>query len=359
MCAKRVTMCDIAKAANVSQSTVSMILNGKSNSFPAATIEKVINAAASMNYSFRPVPSSNSSKTVLVITVQNTNPYYAAMQQGIDRAAASQHINVVTACTYHDPALEAGFLEMALTQNLLGIIFLYPPDNEEAFNKVRIQIPIVTICDKTSNISGDIVELNNFEAGVLTAKHLLDLGHTSIAVLTHTADKATSSRATRVAGILSQIKQVLPEDRLLLLSANSSKTGYLSENSFHYQVGYALAQNKRLYQNNITGLVCVNDMLAYGVMDALAEKGYEIPKHFSVVGSDNLLFSGMDRVSLTTIEVYPEIIAQSALTTLLNRVQMNSSWGTARFQVQCQPNLVIRGSTGPARTTPLPPPLKD
>lgn len=358
MCAKRVTMVDIAKAANVSQSTVSLILNGKSSSFPSATIEKVINTASAMNYSFRPA-ASNSSKTVLVISVQSTNPYYATMQQGIDRAAASKKINVVTACTYHDPAAEADFLEMALAQNYMGIIFLYPPDNIEAFNRVRIQIPIVTICDKTSNISGDIVELNNFEAGVLTAKHLLDLGHTGIAVLTNTADKDTGSRATRVAGILSQIRQVLPEDRLLLLSANCSRTGYLSENSFHYQVGYSLAQNKRLYKNSITGLVCVNDMLAYGVMDALAAKGYEIPKHFSVVGSDNLLFSGMDRVSLTTIEVYPEVIAQTALTTLLNRVQMNSSWGTARFQVQCQPNLVIRGSTGPARTTPLPPPLKD
>lgn len=356
MCAKRVTMCDIAKAANVSQSTVSMILNGKSNSFPAATIEKVFNTAAALNYNFRSMPSGNTSKTVLVITVQTTNPYYAAMQQGIDRAAVAQQITVVTACTYHDPTLEAALLEMALSQRLLGIIFLYPPDNEEAFQKARVQIPIVTICDKTSNISGDIVELNNFEAGVLTAKHLLDLGHTGIAVLTHTADKVTSSRATRVAGILSQIKQVLPEDRLLMLSANSSRAGYLSENSFHYHVGYSLAQNKRLYQENITGLVCVNDMLAYGVMDALAEKGYEIPKHFSVVGSDNLLFSGMDRVSLTTIEVYPEVIAQSAFTTLMNRVQMNSFWGTARFQVQCQPNLVIRGSTGPARTEPLPPP---
>ena len=359
MCAKRVTMSDIAKAANVSQSTVSMILNGKTGSFPEATIDKIINTAAAMNYHFHSAPAVNSSRTVLVITVQNTNPYYAAMQQGIDRAAASQKINIVTACTYHDPSAEAAFLEMALTMNCLGIIFLYPPDNEDAFNKIRAQIPIVTICDKTSNLSSDIVELNNFEAGILTAKHLLDLGHTRIAVLTHSADRVTTSRATRVAGILSQIRKVLPDDQLLLLSANSSNTGYLNENSFHYQVGYSLAQNKRLYQDNITGLVCVNDLMAYGVMDALAEKGYEIPKHFSVVGSDNLLFSGMNRVSLTTIEVHPEIIAQSAFTTLLNRVKMNPSWGATRFQVQCQPNLVIRGSTGPVRTTPLPPPLKD
>lgn len=354
MCAKRVTMSDVAKAANVSQATVSMILNGKSNAFPSSTIEKVFNTATAMNYKCRSAPNPNST-TILVITVQSTNPYYAAMLQSIDRVASQYAITVLTGCTYHDPLMEDALLEMALTQNHLGIIFLYPPDNKEAFAKARIHIPIVVICDKSNSVTGDIVELNNFEAGVLTAKHLLDLGHTHIAVLTHTFDRTTTSQATRVAGILSQVKQALPEDRLLLLEAGSSKSGYLNENNFHYQVGYSLAQNKKIYQNDITGLVCVNDMLAYGVMDALAEKGYEIPKHFSVVGSDNLLFSGMSQVSLTTIEVHPEIIAQSAFITLLNRVQMNHSRNTARFQVQCQPNLIIRGSTGPARTTPLPP----
>lgn len=354
MGAKRVTMNDIAKAANVSQSTVSMILNGKSNSFPASTIEKVFDTATALNYKHRTTPNP-SSNTVLVITVQNTNPYYAAMLQSIDRVASQHAITILTGCTYHDPVMEEALLEMALTQNHLGIIFLYPPDNKDAFAKARIHIPIVAICDKSNSVTGDIVELNNFEAGVLTAKHLLDLGHTNIAVLTHTFDRTTTSQATRVAGILSQIKQALPDDRLLLLEANSSKSAYLNETNFHYQVGYSLAQNKKIYQNNITGLVCVNDMLAYGVMDALAEKGYEIPKHFSVVGSDNLLFSGLSRVSLTSIEVHPEVIAQSAFVTLLNRVQMNFSRDTARFQVQCQPNLVVRGSTGPARTEPLPP----
>ena len=353
MRSKGTTMRDIAKAADVSQSTVSMILNGKSSSFPAATIEKVLNTAAAMNYSYHravPTPSSN---TVLVITVQLTNPYYAAMQQSVDRAATSQSINVFTACSYHDPENEATFLQMAIDQNLLGVIFLYPPDNEEAFQRARSRIPVVTICDRSSNIDGDIIELNNFRAGALAAKHLLDLGHVNIAVLTHSSDRSTTSRATRVAGILSEIKQVLPEDHLLLLTGNNSKSGYLTEKSFHYHVGYTLAQNKRLYTSNITGLICVNDMLAYGVMDALIEKGYRIPEDFSVIGSDNLLFSGMSRVSLTTIEHHPDVIAESALTTLLNRVRMASSYASTRFQVQCQPSLLVRGSTGPVRTTEL------
>ena len=110
MCAKKVTMHDIAKAADVSQSTVSLILNGKSASFPPATIEKVLSTAASMHYSLPQTSPSFGGRTVLVITVQLTNPYYAAMQQGIDRAAFPHAINVITSCSYHDPALEESFL---------------------------------------------------------------------------------------------------------------------------------------------------------------------------------------------------------------------------------------------------------
>ncbi len=355
---KGVTMQDIAKAAGVSQSTVSMILNQKSSSFPSATIEKVLSAASALNYQFRRTTPPPSNNTVLLVSVQPTNPYYSTMLQGVDRAAASQNITVVTACTYHNPALEGSYVQMALDHHFLGIIFLYPPDNDAVYTSASNRIPIVTICDRSSQMPGDIVELNNFEAGVLAARHLLDLGHTNIAVLTSSSVRSTTTRATRVAGILSEIRKELSDDHLLILSGSSSSSDRLQDKSSHYEMGYALVQNKRLFQKNVTGIICVNDMVAYGAMDALISRGYRIPDDFSVIGSDNLLFSGMSQVSLTTIEHHPHIVAQSALTTLLNRTHMSvinqSSSNTARFQVQCQPNLVIRSSTGPARKAVLP-----
>ena len=355
---KGVTMQDVAKAAGVSQSTVSMILNQKSSSFPTTTIEKVLAAATALNYQFRRTAPPPSNSTVLVIAVQTTNPYYSAMIQGIDRAAITQSISIITACSYHNPALESAYLQMALEHHYLGVIFLYPPDNDAAYANANTRIPIVTICDRSSHVTGDIVELNNFEAGVLTARHLLELWHKNIAVLSSTSVRSTTSRATRVAGVLSEVRKVLSEDHLLILSGNSGSTDMLQEKSSHYQMGHTLAQNKKIFQRNITGLICVNDLVAYGAMDALISRGYRIPEDFSVIGSDNLLFSSMPQVSLTTIEHHPYIVAQSALTTLLNRTHMSvtnqSASSTARFQVQCQPNLIIRHSTGPARTGMLP-----
>lgn len=348
-------MRDIAAAAGVSQSTVSMILNQKSNSFPPATVEKVLSAAAAMNYQFHRGTPTTSSKNVLVISVTPSNPYFTSMLHSIDHDALEQQITTVVAFTYHNPDIEANCVQMALDQRFMGIIYLFPPDNEAAFQEASRRIPIVTICDKANNIPGDIVELNNFEAGILAARHLLSLGHTHIAVFTSSSDRASTSRATRVAGVLSEIRKSVPEDHLMVITGNSSLDSILEDKSFYYQMGRSLARSKKLLQSDITGVICLNDLMAYGVMDTLVEKGYRVPEDFSVIGSDNNLYSSLSRVSLTTIELHLDIVARSALSTLLSRARISangqSALNAARFQVYCEPTLVVRGSTGPARQT--------
>ena len=194
---KGVTMQDVAKAAGVSQSTVSMILNQKSSSFPTTTIEKVLAAATALNYQFRRTAPPPSNSTVLVIAVQTTNPYYSAMIQGIDRAAITQSISIITACSYHNPALESAYLQMALEHHYLGVIFLYPPDNDAAYANANTRIPHRHDLRPVEPMSpGDIVELNNFEAGVLARGTCSSWGTRIIAVLSSTSVR-TRPRAQR------------------------------------------------------------------------------------------------------------------------------------------------------------------
>ena len=355
---KGITMKDIANAAGVSQTTVSLILNRKFDSFHAETVKKVMDTAKSMNYQFPHSFSQFESNTVMVISVQSANPYYAAMQQGIDKAAFSQSFNLISVCTYHNPDLEATYLQFAIEQRLRGVIFLCLPDNLEAYENACASLPVVVVCDKDANVRGDIVELNHFDAGALAARHLLSQGHTHIAVLSHVIDGSTSSAKSRLNGILSEVQKGASKENLLMLTSKSTWSNVLENPNFHYQVGYTLAQDKRLYQSGVTGIICVNDMMAYGAMDVIIGKGFRIPEDFSIIGSDNLVFSQMPQVSLTTVEFYASVIAQSALTTLLNRTSLSDSsplvYSAAQFRVQCQPSLLVRDSTGPARTHALP-----
>lgn len=351
---KSVTMKDIAIEAGVSQSAVSMILNQKTASFPNETIERVLATASRMGYSFNAGARSTADRNVLVLAPQMTNPFFSGMLQSIDRSAVPQGIHVLSACTYHSPEAEAAFLRMAVKQHFLGIIFLYPPDNEAALHSVAARIPVVTVCDRPNLVAGDIVELNNFDGGIMAARHLIDLGHTDIAILTSSSDRSTTSRATRVSGIIAEVQNQLGQDHCLVLTNKGTWKGTLEKASFHYQAGYALAHNTKIFEKNVTGIICVNDLMAYGAMDAISRMGFRIPQDFSVVGSDNILYSNMPQISLTTIEHRPDLVAESALTTLLNRTHITASSqydaSAAQFRVLCHPTLVARGSTGPART---------
>ena len=107
---------------------------------------------------------------MLVIATQLTNPFYTAIIQEMDRFAAKHNIRVTAACTYHDPALESAYLSTAIKRHYMGVVFLYPPDNQELYVTRGTQIPIVTVCDRRERaqlgVAGD-------EAAAQDAKFIL------------------------------------------------------------------------------------------------------------------------------------------------------------------------------------------
>ena len=263
MSGKRVTMRDIAEMAGVSQSAVSMILNQRYDAFPEETVQRVLEAAKSANYQMRKrTGRAARSRHILAITVQVTNPYYAEMLQSLDRAAIAQGIRITAVSTYHHPELEADALDMAIRQHYLGVIFLYPADGTEAYERANAQIPIVTICDKSSRVHGDIVEMNHFEAGAIAADHLISMGHRRIAVLSHASDRNTTAGATRLAGILAEIRKHGDQQPPLILTHADSWSNMLNETSYHYQTGFDLAQDPQNAEKGITGLNCLNQLMA-------------------------------------------------------------------------------------------------
>lgn len=83
-----------------------------------------------------------------------------------------------------------------------------------------------------------------------------------------------------------------------------------------------LAQNEKLYDQGVTAIVCINDMLAYGVIDSLRERGISVPEDVSVLGFDNLFYSRLTGVSLTTVDQHTEMLARSAVEVLLQKLKM-------------------------------------
>ena len=135
---KKVTSTDIAKAAGVSQSTVSMVLNKKYNvSFSRETIDKVEQtidrvetAAKELGYAApkRKAKRGARKEKLLVVFCSNlTNPYYVMLLQGIELRAKEQGFGLFVCNTQRDLRMEERYLKMMWELRPLGIIYTCNP----------------------------------------------------------------------------------------------------------------------------------------------------------------------------------------------------------------------------------------
>lgn len=352
---KNPTMTDIAMAAGVSQSTVSMILGGRNlSSFPDSTVAKVYEACKALNYKPRNNSRSKSNrkaKEILVLASKMTNPYYPSMLQSIEREAMRNDLIVVACDTYYMPELEMKYLKLASDHGFLAAIFLYAPANLSALKKYNNYLPVIAICDYGDNTPTDLVELNNLRAGRLAAEHLYGLGHRKIALITHTVE-GSLSREGRITGVQNYLAAQSEHAEVAVFSRTPLSAEDAMSDNYDYNTGYQLAQNPKLYESGYTAIIAINDIVALGIMDAVLERGYRIPEDFSVLGFDNLLYTELARISLTSVDNHTELLAQSAMDVLLHRINLSASRPLSSetyFKIECQPRLVVRSSTAPAR----------
>ena len=148
---KKVTSTDIAHAAGVSQSTVSMILNKKYDvSFAKDTVERVENAAKELGYvpPKRKTRKGTKREKLLVVFCPNlTNPYYVMLLQGIESRATEQGYGIFVCNTQRDLKLEERYLKMISTLNAQGIIYMCNPGKcfLGQLKEMSERIPVVVI----------------------------------------------------------------------------------------------------------------------------------------------------------------------------------------------------------------------
>lgn len=349
----KTTMADIAKLSGVSQSTVSLVLNPKGKrTIPPETAARVLEAADSLHYA-RPQRSQartkNRSRPVLVLVSDLTNPYYSFILHELELAAAPGGLHLICCNTYHHVQQETFFLDTAVELGFFAAIFLYPPDDPTHAAQISHQIPMIAICDKNAAPEIDLIELNNFQAGCIAAEHLTSLGHRNIAVLSSDPTRSLA-RSNRIQGVTRQMEISGLSGSLDIMVPEPDEIQNVPGNNTSYRIGYALGQRQELLSGKYTAFIAINDMVAIGAIDALSAQGAQFPKDYSIVGFDNLLYTGLSRISLTTVDHHTDLLAQAAIDLLLRRT--NSSidsalLSSARFKVECTPQLVVRSSTAP------------
>lgn len=355
---KPVTLKDLAAAAGLSPASISMILNRRSLSrFNQNTVEKVFALAGETGYVgcrgrtfFLPKLRE---RLILVVCPSLANPFYTSLIQGIEMAAHKAGYVTSLRTTYWDPEAEDAIIEQAQKFQAAGIIFTMLPQQAESAYELSRQIPVVTIGDRQDGWDLTTVDMNNFVAGQILARHLLELGHRQVAYLSTTLDKH-APRLRRLQGLKTAL--ALGGAECTVLTKEIQPDYELAHTDTEFTSGFELANECLDQYPHITALVGINDMLAYGAYDAALNRGLSVPEDISVCGFDNILPSRLRSVGLTTVDNSLIECGKSSFTLLKEEIDSYKQRGSfdSITHVEYKCRLVMRTSTGPARKSPEP-----
>lgn len=294
---KRTTIKDIASAAGVSITTVSLIFNNKAGCIPNETIERVKRIAKEQGYQPNVIASSlktKKTKTIGYVMPSIENAFFAEIAQNVEKIIESYGYNIII-CSSNDKFEKDYSFISDLASRMIDFL-IYCPSSESLtdgnllkINELlaRINIPYVVV---DRQLEGDIkskVVCDDHQGGMIATQYLIDNGHKCIGCITGPIE--TSSARNRYLGYVDCLKNNhIAYDEKLVKRGN-----------FDFQTGYE--ETKKLLDEKITAIFACNDMMAYGAIKAIKEAGKNIPEDISLIGYDDLIYSELLDVPLTTI----------------------------------------------------------
>lgn len=333
-----ITSRDVAKKAGVSQPTVSRALSGDPR-ISEQTRERVAEAARHLGY-FPNVAArtliTNRTSTVGVVVGDVGNLFFAeqlnALQKELQR-------NGYRTALFQESAdhKEAGedVLPLLFGNALDGAIFCTGRLNSATPKRLAAEgLPVVLLNRYVEGIAADCVTADNLGGGGLAARHLAGLGHRRIGLIL--GPENTSTSRDREQGFLAALR----EEFGLRVPPELRRVGLYSHES-----GYRLCSQLLNEQRPPTAIMCGNDVIALGALDAAAAARVKVPENLSIVGFDDLLVSRWETISLTTIHQPINLMAETAARMLVERIERGYE-GPPRAET-FPVSLAERATTGP------------
>jgi DNA-binding LacI/PurR family transcriptional regulator len=317
------TIADVARHAGVSVSTVSNLLNGRVDRMRTETLQRIEAAISSLDY--RPNRAAQQLKTghtpMLGLLVPSiANPMYGYIAREIETSAQERHGHrVVLGNTYRNKDKETGFFEDLLAHGVRGVIVISSLVDERHFESAVQRGLVMVSYDRRATPGAasaiDHVSVDNFEAAHLAASHLIGRGHKRLAFVT--AAGQTMSRSEKIKGFFAAAEQAGLRDSARVIDGSTSSEYGDSEMA---DVGRLLAARIAADPQRPTGVVAVNDMLAYGLLAGLRDAGLAVPADVSVIGMDGLFLSSLMSPGLTTVRLPVPEMAHTIVERVIGRM---------------------------------------
>ncbi|MGA9673133.1 MAG: LacI family DNA-binding transcriptional regulator [Terracidiphilus sp.] len=331
---KAMTLKELAASLELSQSTVSRIVNGAGTAHRIAreTQERVLHAAALHGYSANAVAKSLRQKrtfTIGVMVPEISEGYSTAVLGGIEDELLKDGFFYFVVSHRHRPELLDELPRMMLARSVEGIIAIDTTITGE------LPVPLVAVSGRNRRNGVINIELDHEKAAHLALSHLKSLGHSKIAFIKGQA--FSSDTELRWQAIVEVAKAVgITVNPHLVVQLQQPEPG----------PGPGMEVTRELLQRNrpFTAIFAFNDVTAIGAIMALREVGLRVPRDVSVMGFDDVLIATTNNPPLTTINQPLRAMGQVAASTLLGLIS-NEIPNPQPPAITVYPKLVIRKST--------------
>ncbi|NML35345.1 LacI family DNA-binding transcriptional regulator [Paraburkholderia antibiotica] len=290
--APTVTLEEIARAAGVSPSTVSRILNGSARVVPAKQ-QAVAEAIARFNYRPNVLArglASGRTETIGVLTQAVSSPFYAEWLRGIEEALYEPGFTPIFVSSRWNRDDERARLEQFIARRVDGIILLHAQLDEPTLIDYSRCAPMLVLGRSVQNsatLAG--LPIDNLQGARDATRHLIEHGHREIAFI---AGPPTHDDAIeRLDGYRSALEE-----------AGIGFNAELVEQGDYLETGGVAAMERLMARHpSFSAVFCANDQTAYGARLAMFRRGVRVPEDVSLIGFDDLPTSSYMTPPLTTV----------------------------------------------------------
>lgn len=338
MMSKRVNIADVAREAGVSAQTVSRALNNKGE-ISAETRGRVLATVERLGYRPNTLARglvTQKTATLGLVVPDIANPFFSEVARGAEDTAHQAAFSLLLCNTMENSAREMEALRTLEAQRVDGIILCSSRLLEEEFGAILARLPAVVLVNRESSGNNLQSVCIDDEAGARSAtQHLLRSGRRAIAFLAGpTASHSGQRRARGYQRALSEVGITI-DPALSVVCAP------------HLEGGRNAVRQLLVSHPEIDALLCYNDLVAVGALQACGALDRRVPDDVAVVGCDDILLAGLVTPPLTTLRSDKRALGAEAVRLLLRRL---AGCVDGCENIVLQPTLIVRASA-PARNS--------
>src|SRR5579871_6631413 len=336
---------DVARLAGVSRTTVSYVLNGRTNlPIPEETRARVLDAARSLGYRQNRLVVGmvkGQTRTLGVIVSRLDSPYFAQVVQGFQEVCDQSDYRILLENTQHDPVREVRQVNLLLEYRVDGLLWIadhWTVDLARSWIAPLVEEGIpCAVTDDTGNADlVDTVTTDDYRGARAAVRYLIKLGHRRIAHLS-AGERLSNSRARREGYEMALREVGIDVDPALIVT-----DAYDVQNPD----GDAVALFDR--PEPPTAVFAAYDGMALAMQQQLRRRSLRVPADLSLIGYGDVEAAGY--LDLTTVRQNPQEVGRQAAHCLLERLKTPER---ALQTIEVPTELIVRSTCGPPRADSL------